>query len=142
MLREYKTFLIVTFSFLVFVSCSSREAAGKFPYGNYLYQSFNIVGDLIGEGSLYITKLDSNTVEGNWSIRNVRNCFVCGPQYGNGYLTGRIENDSMYINLNPDKPENYVELVGELRNGTFSGDWRWFELIVNSNRGTFKAVRM
>jgi hypothetical protein len=67
---------------------------------------------------------------------------VCGPQYGNGFFTGRIDNDSLFINLNPDNPENYVELAGELNEEAFIGDWRWFELVVNSNRGTFKAVRI
>jgi hypothetical protein len=128
-------------STLLFFSCSTQKVTNEFPYGSYSYQSFNIVGELIGDDSLYISKVDSNIIEGNWSIRNVRNCVVCGPQYGSGYLKGRIESDSVYINLNPNNPENYVELVGEIKNENFSGDWRWFELIVNSNRGTFKAVR-
>ena len=127
---------------VVFFSCSTQKMTGEFPYGSYSYQSFNIAGELIGDGTLFISTVDSNLIEGNWSIRNVRNCVVCGPQYGSGYLTGRIENDSVYINLNPDNPENYVELVGEIKDQSFSGDWRWFELIVNSNRGTFKVVRM
>ena len=126
----------------VFFSCSTQNITGEFPYGSYSYQSFNIAGELIGDGTLFISTVDSNLIEGNWSIRNVRNCVVCGPQYGSGYLTGRIENDSVYINLNPDNPENYVELVGEIKDQSFSGDWRWFELIVNSNRGTFKGIRM
>jgi hypothetical protein len=128
-------------STLVFVSCSTQNVTNKFPYGNYSYQSFNIVGEVVGEGSLYISKVDSNFIEGNWSIRNIKNCVVCGPQYGSGYFTGRIDNDSIYVNLNPDNPENYVELVGEIKDESFSGDWRWFELVLNSNRGTFKAVR-
>ena len=127
---------------VVFFSCSTQKMTGEFPYESYSYQSFNIAGELIGDGTLFISTVDSNLIEGNWSIRNVRNCVVCGPQYGSGYLTGRIENDSVYINLNPDNPENYVELVGEIKDQSFSGDWRWFELIVNSNRGTFKGVRM
>ena len=126
---------------LLFVSCSTQNVTKKFPYGNYSYQSFNIVGELVGEGSLFISKVDSNFIDGNWSIRNVRNCVVCGPQYGSGYFSGRIESDSIYINLNPNNPENYVELAGKIKDDSFSGDWRWFELIVNSNRGTFKAVR-
>ena len=126
----------------VFFSCSTQKMTGEFPYGSYSYQSFNIAGELIGDGTLFISTVDSNLIEGNWSIRNVRNCVVCGPQYGSGYLTGRIDNDSVYINLNPNNPENYVELVGEIKDQSFSGDWRWFELIVNSNRGTFKGVRM
>ena len=128
-------------STLVFVSCSTQNVTNKFPYGNYSYQSFNIVGELVGEGSLYISKVDSNFIDGNWSIRNIKNCVVCGPQYGSGYFTGRIDNDSIYVNLNPNNPENYVELVGEIKDESFSGDWRWFELVLNSNRGTFKAVR-
>lgn len=126
----------------VFFSCSTQKMTGEFPYGSYSYQSFNIAGEPIGDGTLFISTVDSNLIEGNWSIRNVRNCVVCGPQYGSGYLTGRIENDSVYINLNPNNPENYVELVGEIKDQSFSGDWRWFELIVNSNRGTFKGIRM
>lgn len=126
----------------MFFSCATQKVVGEFPYGSYSYQSFNIAGELIGDGTLFISTVDSNLIEGNWSIRNVRNCVVCGPQYGSGYLTGRIENDSVYINLNPNNPENYVELVGEIKDQSFSGDWRWFELIVNSNRGTFKGVRM
>jgi hypothetical protein len=128
-------------SALTFFSCSTHTVSNKFPYGSYSYRSFNIAGELVGDGSLFISKVDSNIIEGNWSIRNIRNCVVCGPQYGSGYLTGRIESDSVYINLNPNNPENYVELVGEIKNDNFSGDWRWFELIVNSNRGNFKAVR-
>ena len=133
-------FIVILIS--TFFSCSTHKVAKEFPYGSYSYRSFNIVGELIGDGSLFISKVDSNIIEGNWSIRNNRNCIVCGPQYGSGYLTGRIDDDSVYINLNPNNPENYVELVGIVRNDTLSGDWRWFELIVNSNRGSFKAVKM
>jgi len=133
--------IFVLISALTFFFCSTQTIPNKFPYGSYTYRSFNIAGELVGDGSLFISKVDSNIIEGNWSIRNIRNCVVCGPQYGSGYLTGRIESDSVFINLNPNNPENYVELVGEIKNDNFSGDWRWFELIVNSNRGNFKAVR-
>jgi len=125
-----------------FISCSTRDTAGELPYGSYSYKSYNLLGELVGDGTLYISRTDSNLVEGNWAASNVRNCFVCGPQYGQGYFTGRIENDSLFINLNPDNPESYVELAGKLGGDTFTGEWRWIELIVNSNRGTFKAVKM
>ena len=140
MKKQLIIFIVILTS--TFFSCSTHKVAGEFPYGSYSYQSFNIVGELTGYGSLFISTVDSNIIEGNWSIRNIRNCIVCGPQYGSGFLTGRIENDSVFINLNPNNPENYVELVGIVRNNTLSGDWRWFELILNSNRGSFKAVKM
>jgi hypothetical protein len=141
-MKRLQIILLLLISFLLFIACSSQKAAGEFPYGGYSYKSFNIAGELVGDGTIYISKVDSNLVEGNWAIRNIRNCNVCGPQYGNGYFTGSIDNDSLFINLNPDNPENYVELVGELNEEAFIGDWRWFELVVNSNRGTFKAVRI
>lgn len=140
MKKHLVIFIVILTS--TFFSCSTNKVTDEFPYGGYSYQSFNIVGELVGDGSLFISKVDSNIIEGNWSILNIRNCAVCGPQYGSGYLTGRIESDSVYINLNPNNPENYVELVGIVRNDTLSGDWRWFELVLNSNRGSFKAVRM
>lgn len=129
------------FFVLLLVSCSMKETTKEFPYGSYSYRSFNITGELIGDGSLYISEVDSNTIQGNWSIRNVKNCNVCGPQFGTGFLKGRIEKDSIFINLNPNTPQNYVELVGKIENGLFSGEWKWFELIVNSNRGNFRAIR-
>ena len=127
---------------LLLFYCSSHNVVEKFPYGSYSYRSYDIVGNLIGDGSLTIVKLDSITIEGNWSIRNVHNCVTCGTQFGGGYLTGEIKSDSIFINLNPDNPEDYTELVGKLDNNTISGDWQWFRLIVASNRGTFKAVKL
>ncbi|MBT8377988.1 MAG: hypothetical protein KJN64_02020 [Ignavibacteria bacterium] len=141
-MNKMQIIIAASMSTLVFLSCTSQKSTSEFPYGSYSYKSFNIAGELIGDGTFYISIVDSNIIEGNWAIRNVRNCYVCGPQYGNGYLTGKIENDSLFINLNPDNRDNYVELVGMLDDETFTGDWRWFELVVNSNRGTFKAVRM
>ena len=136
-----KIILLSSFFVLLLVSCSMKETTKKFPYGSYSYRSFNITGELIGDGSLYISEVDSNTIQGNWSIRNVKNCNVCGPQFGSGFLKGRIEKDSIFINLNPNTPQNYVELVGKIENGSLSGEWKWFELIVNSNRGNFRAIR-
>jgi hypothetical protein len=140
-MKKIKFVLAFSILLLLSVSCSSKEALQPFPYGKFDFRSYNIAGELVGDGSLYIRKGDSNYIEGNWSIRNVRNCVVCGPQFGGGYLNGRIENDSMYINLNPDNPENYVELAAELQDNKLIGDWRWFKLIVDSNRGTFVAVK-
>jgi len=135
------TALLNVFVIFLFLACGAQKSASDFPYGNYSYKGFNIAGELIADGTLFINYLDSNKVEGNWSIRNVRNCVVCGPQYGSGYLTGSIANDSLVINLNPNTPQNYVELVGEIKDNMFIGDWRWFESVVNSNRGTFRAAR-
>lgn len=129
--------LIALFSF----SCTTQMISKKFPYGNYAYTSYNIAGEIVGEGTLFVSRVDTNNIEGNWSIRNIHNCVVCGPQYGGGFFSGSIEGDSLYINLNPDSPQNYVKLTGKINDGNFSGKWRWVELIVRTNWGTFKAVK-
>jgi hypothetical protein len=139
-MKKYLMLSVISLMLIIF-SCSTQTIQNEFPYGSYAYTSFNIAGEIVGEGTLFISKVDSNIVGGNWSIRNLKNCVVCGPQYGSGYFEGHIKKDSVYINLNPNTPQNYVELVGEIKDGNFYGDWRWFELIVNSNRGTFKAIK-
>jgi hypothetical protein len=139
-----KTRLVMTFFNLLItflMACSTGETTEKFPDGKYSFRSFIFLGEMVGEGSLYIRKTDTVSFDGNWSIRDVKGCVGCGPQFGGGFLTGRIVGDSVYINLNPNNPENYVELLGTVESENFSGDWRWFKLIVNSNRGTFEAVK-
>ena len=140
-MKKIKIFLILLGLPVLLWSCSSGESTGLTELGNYSYRSYDIVGNLVGEGSIYISKTDSGTIEGNWSIRNVHNCSTCGTQFGSGYLTGQIKDDSIYINLNPDYPESYTELTGKLQNGNMSGEWLWTNLIIASNRGTFKAEK-
>lgn len=141
-MKRLKIIMVLFGISILLISCSSKEVVEKFPYGSYSYRSYDIVGNLIGDGSLTIVKLDSVTIEGNWSVRNVHNCVTCGTQFGGGYLTGKIKSDSVYINLNPDNPENYTELVGKIDNGFITGDWQWFKLIMASNRGKFEAIKL
>ena len=138
-----KIFVIASIIFIsaLLTSCSSGEKAGIIELGNYSFRSYDIVGNLVGQGSIYLTKTDSGTVEGNWSIRNVHNCLSCGSQFGSGYLMGQIKNDSIYLNLNPDYPESCTTLSGKLNSGKIYGEWLWTNLIVASNRGTFKAEK-
>jgi len=122
-------------------SCSSREANKTFPYGSYSYRSFNFLGDLVGEGTLYINESDSDMLTGNWNIREVRDCPNCGAQFGSGFLTGYIENDTMYINLNPDETEIDTELIGSIADGKFNGDWRWNNKAGFGYSGTFTTSK-
>ena len=138
-----KLFLILTSSAIVLllISCSSSLPAGKSPYGSYIYRSYNFLGDLVGEGSIYINQADSNKVTGNWNIREIRPCPNCGKQFGTGYLEGHIENDSMFINLNPTDVEINTMLVGKIEDGEFSGAWKWVNLQKFGFEGTFEATR-
>jgi len=140
-MKKVKIIFNVMLLCFLFSSCSSQEAMKPFPYGNFSYRSYDIAGNLIGNGSIYINDADSGRIEGNWSIRNVHNCTECGSQFGSGYLTGFINEDSIFINLNPDNPDSFTQLLGKLGKETISGEWQWYNLIVASNRGTFEAKK-
>ena len=135
--------LIVISSVLLLagISCSSGEATSSFPYGSYLYRRYNFLGELVGEGTLYISEANSNNISGNWQIREVRKCLNCGAQFGSGFFTGHIENDSIYINLNPDNSEIDTRLIGAYLKGNYNGDWSWTNQAGFGFSGTFKAVR-
>jgi len=131
---------ILIFLFL-FLSCSSSQTSEQYPYGSYLYRSYNFLGDLVGEGTLYISEPDSNGIMGNWSIRKVRECNNCGAQFGSGIFIGTMEEDLMRINLNPDNVEIDTELIGEFGSGSFNGEWKWTDQAGFGFSGTFKAAR-
>jgi hypothetical protein len=125
----------------LFNTCSSGDVSESFPYGSYHYSSYNFLGVLVGEGSIYINKSDSNMVKGNWNIRQVTLCLNCGKQFGSGYLEGYIENDTMVVNLNPTDVEIDTKLIGVLSDEEISGDWRWVDRQGFGFSGKFTAIR-
>lgn len=127
-------------SVITILSCSSGEKTLQFPFGGYYFKSYNFLGDLVGEGTIYFGKSDSVHITGNWSIRDIHNCMNCGPQFGSGYLTGQMKDDSLFINLNPDNPENRTELAGRISKGKFNGEWKWVSTTGFGNKGSFKAA--
>jgi len=133
--------LVSSVLFLLLISCSAGEGAGKSPYGSYIYRSYNFLGDLVGEGTIYVNEADSGKVTGNWNIRQIRFCPNCGKQFGTGYLEGYIEDDSMFVNLNPTDVDINTMLVGKLEDGEFSGAWRWTNLQKFGFEGIFEATR-
>jgi len=138
-----KTFaaLAIFATIFLFDSCSSGNAGELFPYGSYHYRSYNFLGDLVGDGTIYLNKSDSNMVTGNWNIREVRPCQNCGKQFGGGYLEGYIENDTLIVNLNPNDNDIDTKLIGVLANGEFSGDWSWVNRAGFGFSGQFTATK-
>ena len=125
----------------LFIFCSSGDVSESFPYGSYHYRSYNFLGDLVGEGSIYINRSDSNMVKGNWNIRQVTLCLNCGKQFGSGYLEGYIDNDTLVVNLNPTDVEIDTKLIGVLGDEEISGDWRWVNREGFGFSGKFTAIR-
>ena len=133
---------IALFSMIFFIdSCSLKDVSESFPYGSFHFRSYNFLGDLVGDGTIYINKSDSIFVTGNWNIREVAFCLNCGRQFGSGYLEGYIENDTMVVNLNPNDIEIDTKLIGVLGENEYSGDWRWKDRQGFGFSGTFTAIR-
>ena len=131
--------LISSASVLLMSFCSTRNLNEKYPYGYYSYVEHNKAGNLVSEGSLYIHKADSNTVRGNWGVIVYRDRV--GRVTQNGYLLGRIENDSVFIDLDPDYSKTDWTLAGKLDGNVISGDWEWKRYNGAFHNGSFIAIR-
>ena len=132
---------IVTASILLFtfLSCSTQNVTEHNPYGGYNYESRNMSGDLVSEGSLYISRENSNKIKGNWSLTIHTDCLKCGDR--SGFLIGSIRNDSIFINLDPSDVKLSTVIVGKFDGENFAGDWEWTSHTGFFANGTFEAVR-
>ena len=138
-MKKKHLILISSASFLIMFSCSTRNLSEKYPYGYYSYVEHNKSGHLVSEGSLYIQKTDSNTIQGNWSVA-VYQDRVGGPRQS-GFLIGRIENDSVFIDLDPDYAKTDWTLAGKLEGNVISGASDWKRYNGAFHNGSFKAIR-
>jgi hypothetical protein len=130
--------LISSASVLIMFCCSTRNLTEEYPYGYYSYVELNKSGQRVSEGSLYIDKADSNTVQGNYAI-TVIDRVDAGLK--SGFLIGRIENDSIFIDLDPDYTKTVWILAGELHSNGFSGHWEWTRDSGAFHNGSFIAIR-
>jgi len=96
-------------------------------------------GNLVSEGSLYISRENTNKIEGNWSLTIHQDCIKCGDR--SGYLIGNIKKDSIFINLDPNDVKLSTEITGKFDGENFSGDWEWTSHAGFFAKGTFEAVR-
>ncbi len=126
---------------LLLLSCSSEEVAKDSPYGSYIYRSYNFLGDLVGEGTIYLNEADSNRITGNWNIREIRYCTNCGKQFGTGYLEGYRKGDSIFVNLNPTDVDIDTWLIGKFEDGKYEGKWKWTSIDNFGYEGDFRAER-
>lgn len=133
---------LATFTAFIFIQfCSTGEISESHPYGIYHYRSYNFLGDIVGEGTIYINRSDSNMVTGNWNIRQLKFCLNCGRQFGSGYLEGYIDHDTIVVNLNPLNTEIDTKLTGVIDNEEISGDWRWVDRQGFGFSGKFTAIK-
>ena len=119
----------------------SVQPSKPFPLGEYEYAGFDKKGDKIVEGKLAITSREGDRIKGEWQLNRIGNPERIGPQTGTGECDGLINEDSLFINLNPNMVDNNVHLKGKIKDGRYSGTWSYDGVGSGINRGTFEAVK-
>lgn len=119
------------------------------PSGDYQYAGYDQKGGKIVEGRLSITSVESKRIKttetiqikGNWQLKKVGNQENIGPQAGSGELIGSINEDEIYVDLNPNISDSNVILRGKIEGRRFHGTWSFNGFAGPINRGTFEATR-
>lgn len=124
---------------------SSETSATQPPetslVGDYYYAGLDGSGHKIVEGTLSITSVEADSLNGNWQFHKVRRGGKIGPQVGTGKLIGQITDGQIYINLNPNMADNNVHLRGTLEGRRFHGTWSFDGFAGPMAKGTFEAKK-
>jgi len=130
-----------------FVACSAAriartaEQVKPVPMGEYKYTGFDKSGKRIVEGRLSITAIIGKQIEGDWELNEVDNPGRIGSQVGSGALVGSIDEQEVYIDLNPNISDANVYLNGAIESGRYKGTWSFNGIAGPISQGTFEAVR-
>ncbi len=123
-------------------SCEDDDSlVGPTPPGAYSYTSYDSLGTAIVKGWFTIVQQDSVQLIGNWSFEKIGNPQDVGPQVGAGKLVGGVDQDRVWVELNPQYKDNNLQLQGSITGNQYSGKWMWISFAGISNHGTFEAVK-
>ena len=128
---------------LIWFSCSKNTDPIIEPDANrsYYYQSFDSDNNLVVTGWLKIEFNNEDEISGTWNFQKIGNPENIGPQTGEGDLVGgRINQDSIWIELNPQFIDNNLQLIGKYTPNQFKGKWLWISLVGITNQGYFEAI--
>ena len=121
---------------------SDDLSLGPIPPGAYQYTSYDSTGVAIVKGWLTLNYEGSLNITGEWHLEKIGNPHNIGPQVGNGNLVGVIDQERVWVELNPQYVDNNLQLNGIIENGHYKGEWIWTSFAGITNRGSFEAVRI
>ena len=143
-----KKFIIIGLFALIstFPGCQDSDDTplGPIPVNAFRYTSFDQNGKQIVEGWLTLEVDDSLRITGEWHLAAIGNPQNIGPQVGSGNLVGGVNQEKTeitWVELNPQYRDNNLQLIGILKDKTYSGEWVWISFAGISAQGTFRAVR-
>jgi hypothetical protein len=118
-----------------------NKTALNLDLGNYEYTARDPQGDIIAKGKFTIYSLISGLTIGEWEIKTLVAADKSGPQNGKGTIKLKWdEQNNTILNLNPDKTESRVLLIGNFVNGIYSGKWIWDFVHYSKEGGSFTAI--
>ena len=109
----------------------------------YRYKGFDTNGTLVVEGVLSLSINNTNRVEGDWKLHEVKpeNTKNLGSQIGSGKLAGQINESKINLDLNPGQADDNVLLSGEVTTTNISGTWGYYGYAGKIVGGKFEAVK-
>jgi hypothetical protein len=137
---------VFTISLLLCILCSCEKDNSSIgfepgPPGSFSYLPYDSLGTPVVIGWLTFEMSDSLTIEGSWLLKKLINRDDLGPQFGEGELIGRIEDSSIWMELNPQFRDHNLGLIGTISDTRIDGKWYWVSFPGLTNWGTFKALK-
>ena len=137
-----KNLVFIYLIILIFLGCNRDKSVDSYePIDVYSYRAYDSSGKKIIQGWFEISMVDSSQIKGAWHLHKTANVGEVGPQTGDGNLRGRVYNDSVFINLNPDFIDNNVILRGPVFDYITEGEWSWVNFKGIVKKGNYKAIR-
>ena len=135
-----KTLLLSLCIAQVTIACGLHGAAGTSLA--YAYRGFDSNSVEIVNGTLQIAIDSSNRVSGRWEFKSVNAAKNIGPQTGSGKLRGRVDANTVKLDLNPGVADNNIQLEGVMTVTKLTGTWGWNGFAGRIKGGKFEALRI
>ena len=111
------------------------------PKGAYAYTGYDSTGTKIVKGWIKIDFDDSTTISGEWELDKIGDPENIGPQVGSGTLMGNLQNNQLFLNLNPDYVDNNVFIICPYDDQKLAGTWNYAGFPGIINYGTFVSEK-
>lgn len=121
---------------------SDEEGLGPIRRDFYRYTGFDEGGQRVVTGWLHFGSGRRGEVTGEWWLERVGRSTPIGPQEGLGHLVGERRAAAWVVQLNPERRDDNVILIGTFAGREFQGRWSWSGFAGVLARGTFVAVRV
>lgn len=109
----------------------------------YLYKGFDTNGVLVIKGILNLTISETNKISGDWHLQTTssKTSDEIRNTTDSGKLGGTINDNKIYLNLNPGWSDNNVMLNGNVTTTNISGTWGHYGYAGLTIGGKFEAVK-